>query len=185
MADRFLCSDLMNHILQLLHHKFSIIYALKIYMWTLKYFPQETDYIEKFKSSILVTQNFQLIFHQNVFSANYLYLDEAEISSLLKEGTHIFMKYNNENSRNSILEKNLKSDYNLIFYLDRTIELATELEKQSDPFKKFDKKSFVIKMLSEFDISLLPRSKLLMLIEQGYLRGDLEKDIMRKYLKRK
>jgi hypothetical protein len=75
MADRFLCPDLMSSIQAYFNQKFSIVYALKIYMWTLKFFPQDKMQIAKYKTSILSTCNFQLIFHQNVFSCSYLYLD--------------------------------------------------------------------------------------------------------------
>lgn len=39
ICDKFLCSDLLKKIQEVLYQKFSIVYALKIYMWTLKYFP--------------------------------------------------------------------------------------------------------------------------------------------------
>ena len=37
MADRFLCEGLMKSISELLFSKFSMVYALKIYMWALRY----------------------------------------------------------------------------------------------------------------------------------------------------
>lgn len=74
MADRFLCQSLMTHIQSFLYRKFSIVYALKIYMWTLKFFSDDTKSLDRFKRMILQAQNFRLIFHQNVFACNCLYL---------------------------------------------------------------------------------------------------------------
>ena len=92
MADRFLCTDFMTQIQTFLYKKFSIVYALKIFMWTLKFYPDDDKCISKFKQMILQPQNFKLIFHQNVFACTCLYLYEDKLKSILKKGTLILNK---------------------------------------------------------------------------------------------
>jgi hypothetical protein len=67
-ADRFLCPrDLTARMKHTLYNRFSVINALKIYLWVRRFHPEDTSHIERLRRGMLHEHNLRLVFHQGVF----------------------------------------------------------------------------------------------------------------------
>ena len=65
--------------------KFSAMTAIKIYMWTLKYFPDETEVLKRFISIIQFNNNYLHAFHRGVFTQKNLNFEPIILRDLLTE----------------------------------------------------------------------------------------------------
>jgi hypothetical protein len=113
------------------------------------------------------------------------------MSSLLVQGTaKLILRSRNQpsSSRGSAIaldQRKLHSEPHLVFFLDRIFELARELEKHR---QGFDRNAYIRKMLRAhqlFDLSLLPRAKILELISLGIYDEKINFQLMHNHILRK
>ncbi|TNV81791.1 hypothetical protein FGO68_gene3698 [Halteria grandinella] len=180
LVDRFLCPPrMLTQIKRALYARFTVVYGVKIYVWALRYFPEEREQLGRFQGSMIVGENVKLVFHKGVFRASGLReMGLGEDPTVAEEMAYLLRTYLNQELSQQMLPSP-KYDPIICFYFDRITELSETFQSN---YQRHQFLTVNLLTIPQPWLSKLNSARMLQLINMNMLPPDVMKYMFTSYL---